>query len=126
MALHFTGGDSGWVGKIHQVNVYVADNNGAPSAAQVMLAEDIASKLPPLETQVSDYLDMFVDRGRACGNASEPWWLDEIDLRLGGQGCSTTYSLHLTLDGDDGGLWTVDMRPLEGEHRPVRFERLQG
>ncbi len=126
MTLHFTGGLAGWVGQICKVNLWLADRDGAPNPRQVCVATQIAESLHILEAKAANYLDLFVDRAKACGDAEERWWLDEIDFREGLLEDVLTYSLHFRLQGDDGGLWTVTVLARDDEHSPFRFERLQG
>lgn len=126
MVLQFTGGKEGWATTIGHVRLWLADKDSAPNAEQVAIAERIAECLPVLETNAANYLDMFVDRARACGDGKEHWWLDEIDCREDRQDGPTTFSLYFSLHGDDGGLWTVDMRASNDGYRPFRLERLQG
>lgn len=117
----FTGGPAG-----AEVNMWLADDDGATNASQVEVARRIARSLPILKAKAADYLDMFVDRTRACGNREEEWWLDEIEFREGWREGTITYAMHFALNGDDGGLWKVYMRANDNEDRPFRFERLQG
>ncbi|KMO32650.1 hypothetical protein VQ02_23325 [Methylobacterium variabile] len=119
-------GPAGWVGRIDHVRVYLSDENGEASRAQAAVADMVSESLPALQDAASTYLDTFVDRQKACGSADERWWLDEIDFRGHPDAAPIAYSLLFTLHGDDGGLWTVDMRVFEDGHRPFRFERLQG
>lgn len=119
-------GRGGWVREIDRVRIYLGDENGEPNAAQAEVADLLALSLPALREAAAAYLDLFVDRRKACGREGEPWWLDEIEFREGRTDDGVSYLLHLTLDGDDGGLWTVEMRALADEQRPFRFERRQG
>ena len=115
-----------WVGTIGKIRVYLDDQSGAPVPAQVEIARQLADALAAVSARAAAYLDLFVDRARACGNGDEPWWLDEVDLRRRDGDHPSTYALVFSLDGDDGGMWTVDLRVTGAEHRPVRFERRQG
>ncbi|WP_082477470.1 hypothetical protein [Methylobacterium sp. Leaf93] len=127
MALNFTQmGAAGWVARIDGIPLYLSDESGAVDRAQADLAAKVAASLPAVRDAASAYLDLFVDRTKACGRSDEPWWLDEIEFR--GLACEghAAYALHFTLAGDDGGLWTVEMRAFEDQHRPFRFERRQG
>ena len=91
---------------------------------QQALAEQIAAELDTVRHLATRYLDLFVDRARACGKADEDWWLDEIDLRPATAERPIVH-VHFALDGDDNGLWTVDMKRLPDSWWPIRFERLQ-
>ncbi|TXN20837.1 hypothetical protein [Methylobacterium sp. WL19] len=127
MALNFTQmGAAGWVARIDGIPLYLSDESGAVDRAQADLAAKVAASLPAVRDAASAYLDLFVDRTKACGRSDEPWWLDEIEFRDPAGEEGTAYALHFTLAGDDGGLWTVEMRAFEDEHRPFRFERRQG
>lgn len=117
----FTGGPAG-----AEVNMWLSDEEGTVNGAQLEVAQRIADSLPIIKTKAADYLDMFVDRARASSSGTEEWWLDEIDFREGRQDGALTYAMHFSLNGDDGGLWTVYMRVRENEDRPFRFERRQG
>jgi hypothetical protein len=119
-------GAAGWVGQVGPVRLHLGDDGGAPCPAQVAVASVVAESLDGLRDTAAAYLDLFVDRARACGRADEPWWLDAIEFRDHAGSDPVRYALHLTLAGDDGGLWTVDMRAQADGHRPFRFERLQG
>lgn len=119
-------GAVGWVGEIGPVRLYLDDRDGAVNPTQAALAEAVAGSLAACRDAAAAYLDLFVDRQKACGDAQEPWWLDEIDVRAGAGDDAAGYALHFTLHGDDGGLWTVDMRASPEGHRPSRFERRQG
>ena len=68
-------------------------------------------------------LEKFTDRAKICGRADEPWWFDEIDMRGLKPGACL---LSFTLEGDDGGLWTVEFVDRHEQFWPVRFERRQG
>ncbi|WP_419953049.1 hypothetical protein [Methylobacterium sp.] len=127
MALNFTRmGPATWVARIDHITLYLGEENGEVSHVQAGLATKVAASLPAVRDAASAYLDLFVDRTKACGLADEPWWLDEIEFRdPAGEG-GAAYVFHFTLDGDDGGLWAVEMRAFEDEHRPFRFERRQG
>lgn len=124
MDLTFAG--AAWIGTIGTTRIFLDDEAGAPAAAQVAIARHLEDGLATVSGRAAMYLDLFVDRARACGRGDEGWWLDEVDLRRGDGDDPATYALLFSLDGDDGGLWTVDMRVTGAEHRPVRFERLQG
>ena len=127
MALKYTRmGMEGWVGQVDAVRVYLSDADGEMHKVQAAVAAAVIDSLPFLQKAASAYLDIFVDRLKACGSAAEPWWLDEVDFRGRAEEARVCYSLLFRLNGDDGGLWTVDMRVFEREHRPFRFERLQG
>lgn len=127
MALNVTRmGPAAWVARIDHINLFLGDEDGEVSRAQAGLAAKVAASLSVLRSAAEAYLDLFVDRTKASGRADEPWWLDEIDFRdPAGEG-GAAYAFHFTLDGDDGGLWTVEMRAFDDEHRPFRFERRQG
>lgn len=116
----------GWVGEVGQIRLFLDDAGGEMNRAQAELAERVMFSLSSLQAKASAYLDLFVDRTRACGGEHESWWLDEIDFRDPGGASPNCYALLFTLVGDDGGLWTVEMRAGANEHRPFRFERLQG
>lgn len=119
-------GPDAWVGQVGHVRLYLSDEGGAVSPVQAAVAARLAGSLDTLCQVASAYLDLFVDRRRTCGRAEEPWWLDEIDFRDQDPQSPIGYALLFTLHGDDGGLWTVEMRASEGGHRPYRFERRQG
>ncbi|KAB7783598.1 hypothetical protein [Methylorubrum populi] len=119
-------GPAGWVGQIDHVRVYLSDADGEVCPAQAAVAAVVTASLPRLRDAASAYLDRFVDRAKACGSAQEPWWLDEIEFRDHAGDETVCYALHFSLQGDDGGLWTVDMRASADGHRPFRFERRQG
>ncbi|SFL02801.1 hypothetical protein [Methylorubrum salsuginis] len=119
-------GSDGWVAQIGPVRLYLSDESGAVSRGQAALAEAVAGSLDARRAAASAYLDLFVDRRKACGDAEEPWWLDEIDFRARPGEAATGYAFLFTLHGDDGGLWTVDMHAAADGHRPYRFERRQG
>jgi len=115
-----------WVAEIGHVRMYLENENGEKNAAQAVMAEQVCESLSTIQAKASAYLDLFVDRAKACGNSDEPWWLDEIIFRGPDPHGQVTYSLFFDLQGDDGGLWIVDVLPKYGEHRPIRFERRQG
>lgn len=110
--------------EIGRVAIWITPTANGFDAFQQALAERLVAELPTLRHIATRYLDMFVDRTRACGKRDEDWWLDEIDLRA----CSTdrpVIPLSFTLDGDDNGLWMVDVRLAHDSYWPIRFERLQ-
>lgn len=109
-----------------EVNIWLSDEDDMARSRQLEVAQRVAASLPIVQAKAADYLDMFVDRARASGNADEEWWLDEIDFREGVQDGALTFEMHFSLNGDDGGLWAVYMRVRENEDRPFRFERHQG
>lgn len=119
-------GPAGWVRQVGPIRLYLSDANGAPSPTQVAVAARVSDSLGALRDAAASYLDLFVDRARACGRADEPWWLDEIEFRDHAGSDPVCYALQFTLEGDDGGLWSVDMRADADGHRPFRFERRQG
>lgn len=124
VTLLFEKANKSWRAVVGGVAVFVDDENGAPHAMQRAIAERLGATLDDVRIQAAHYLDMFVDRARACGNANEAWWLDEIELRdmsLQRPRCR----LSLTLEGDDGGQWTVEMIAEADHFFPIRFERLQ-
>ena len=124
MALEFQGGrGTGWCAPIGRITIFVDDRDGRPDPAQVAFADRLANVPEIIEKQAAQYLDMFVDRARACGNANEPWWFEDIELRHLELG---TCHLAFTLDGDDGGLWTVEMVERHETLWPVRIERRKG
>ncbi|WP_019904945.1 hypothetical protein [Methylobacterium sp. 77] len=127
MVADFTrAGPAGWVRQVGPIRLHLSDENGAPNAAQVAVADLVTASLGPLRNQAASYLDLFVDRAKACGRGDEPWWLDEVEFRDPASFDPVCYALRFTLEGDDGGLWTVDMRAEADGHRPIRFERRQG
>ncbi|KQP31859.1 hypothetical protein ASF49_10560 [Methylobacterium sp. Leaf104] len=119
-------GPAGWVRQVGPVRLHLSDENGAPSPAQAAVAAVVAASLGSLRDKAASYLDLFVDRARACGRADEPWWLDAIEFRDHAGSDPLCYALHFTLEGDADGLWSVDMRVLADAHRPFRFECRQG
>lgn len=119
-------GPAGWVGQIDHVRVYLSDEEGEICRAQAAVAAAVTASLASLRDAASAYLDLFVDRGKACGRAQEPWWLDEVEFRDQTEEETVCYALHFSLHGDDGGLWTVGMRASADGHLPFRFERRQG
>ncbi len=116
-------GESGWRATAGRVAIFVDDRNGAPDSAQADLANKLAANLDALAKQGAHYLDMFTDRAKICGRTDEPWWFDEIDMRGLKPGACL---LSFTLEGDDGGLWTVEFVDRHEQFWPVRFERRQG
>ena len=126
MTLSYTRAGSGWVAAIGPIRLYHDDRNGAVQPAQAAVADAMPASLPALRATAADYLDLFVDRRRACGDDAAAWWLDEVEFRDHPASDPLVYALHFTLAGDEGGLWTVDMRVGTDGHRPIRFERRQG
>ena len=124
MALEFQGGPvTGWRAPAGRIAVFIDDREGKPDPAQAAFADRLTHNAEAVEKQAAHYLDMFVDRARACGKADEPWWFEEIEMRGLKPG---TCHLVFTLDGDDGGLWTVEMVERHETLWPVRIERRQG
>lgn len=121
MSLQFAPHGRAMVG---HVAIWVTMRDGVADTAQLGLARQIVAQLTHIEHIAGTYLDMFVDRARACGNGDEPWFLDEIDLRAA-SGDRPVIPLIFALDGDDNGLWTVDLRLSQDQFWPVRLERLQ-
>jgi hypothetical protein len=111
-------------GMIRGIRILLDAFGGTPDATQLVTAQRLEVDLPRISRQAADYLDLFVDR--ASGNAEACWWLDEIDFRSHVGLEPRTYGLLFSLDGDDGGAWTVDVRVTDTGHRPFRFERYQG
>nr|USU32137.1 hypothetical protein NG677_23200 [Methylobacterium sp. OTU13CASTA1] len=126
MTLSYTRAGSNWVAAIGPIRLHLDDRNGAIHPAQAAVADAMPVSLPALRATAADYLDLFVDRHRACGDDAAAWWLDEVEFRDHPASDPLVYALHFTLAGDEGGLWTVDMRVGTDGHRPIRFERRQG
>lgn len=124
MTLEFQGGrGTGWRAPAGRIAIFIDDREGNPDPVQVALANRLAGRVEAIEKQAAQYLDVFVDRARACGKADEPWWFEEIEMRgLNPRTCHLAF----TLDGDDGGLWTVEMVERHERLWSVRFERRQG
>lgn len=114
---------NGWRATAGHVAIFVDDRGGKPDPDQVALVDRLVTNLEAVEALAAHYLDMFVDRARACGRADERWWFDEIEVR--GLKPGTCY-LSFTLDGDDGGNWIVEIVERREQILPVRFERQQG
>lgn len=119
-------GSGRWVGRVGRLYFYLDDDGGQVNARQAAAAAQIEMSLPALEAKGAGYLDSFVDRARTSGKAEAEWWLDEIEFQGRGADEAVVYSLCFSLEGDDSGIWTVDMRVFPREHRPFRLERLQG
>jgi len=124
MTLNFVKGSQAWFAKVGMIEIYLPDHAGELDRDQVRVAEEIEQNLPSLQLRASSYLDRFVDRAKACGKDEEPWWLEEVEFRASAP--VPRYYISFTLDGDDGGMWSVEMLVNNGEHRPVGFERRQG
>lgn len=124
MALEFQGGGAnGWRTAAGRIPIFVDDGGGRPDASQVALVEELVATLDSVAAQAAQYLDLFVDRRRACGGADEEWWFEEVELR---KLKPDTCQLSFTLYGDGDGLWSVEMVARHGTFWPVRFERQQG
>lgn len=119
-------GTDGWFADIGPIRMFLSDENADMNKSQVVVAAVVAASLSAIREKGAAYLDLFVDRQKACGRAEEPWFLDTVEFREHTGQDPVCYSLLFGLDGDDGGMWTVDMRAHETEHRPFRFERRQG
>jgi hypothetical protein len=114
-----------WLGEGAGTTFYLDGPAGAVPADQAAAAERIAGSLAAFRDRAAAYLDLFVDRAKACGSADEDWYLVEIHMR-GGQGKPVRARPLLMLDGDDGGMWSVELRDTGDDWWPVRFERDQG
>jgi hypothetical protein len=114
-----------WRAEIDGVAVFLDDRKGQPDPSQHAIALRIAEDFAGIRAKATSYLELFVDRAKACGSGNVEWWLEEIELR-GMQDNRSRCSFGFTLHGDDGGYWTVEMTAWPHEFRPVRFERKQG
>ena len=114
-----------WKAHVDGVGIFIDDQGGQPEPTQLAVALRLADNISAIRAQGAAYLDLFVDRRRACGNEKEEWWLDEIEMR-GMQKANPRLSLFFVLEGDDGGQWTVELRVSPDRFHPVRFERRQG
>ena len=114
---------NGWRASIGLVALFVDDDDGRPDRTQSALADRLAARVNALEEQAGRYLDLFVDRARASGRDGEAWWFEDIELLGLAAGA---FQLSFTLEGDDGGLWIVEMIERHGCYWPVRLERRQG
>lgn len=108
------------------IPVFMEDQAGQPDGAQVAIARRLAASLDKVTERAARYLDLFIDRPKACGSREEEWWLDEINLRDLPREAPFLCQMHFTLYGDGDGMWTVDLVVRDKEFRPIRFERLQG
>jgi len=111
---------------IRAIEVYVPGGEAGPTSDALALAEEIAASIDTFAERARGYLDLFVDREKACGNPQEPWWLDEIELGYDAGSGRPAAALVFTLHGDGDGFWKVVFRRAGPEIRPYRFERLQG
>ncbi len=113
--------------------IVVETPRGSATDQQLALAQDIVENLHSHLERATRYLDLFVDREKACGNADEQWFLDEITLLDHDHGAALVYKAGSSLTGDDGGCWTVRIRAFdysENPHErgiiPFSFSRDQG
>ena len=114
-----------WTAEVGGVTIFIDDQNGQPDPAQHAIALRIAANFPGTCAKATSYLDLFVDRSKACGSDNEEWELIEIELR-GMQNHRPRCSFCFALNGDTDGYWTVDLTAWPDEFNPVRFERNQG
>ena len=114
-----------WKAHVDGVGIFIDDQAGQPEPTQLAIASRLAADLPAIRAQGASYLDLFVDRKKACGTDNEEWWLDEIEMR-GMQKDDPRCRLFFTLHGDGDGQWTVEMRVRADRFHPIRFERHQG
>jgi hypothetical protein len=120
------GWDGSWRGSIGAIAVFADDATGQPNPSQAALAELLVSSLDAVKQRASNYLDLFVERGKVCGDPTEEWHLEEVEMRGLPPVPVPMCQFNFTLAGDDGGLWQVEMS-LHGEiFSPLRFERRQG
>jgi hypothetical protein len=133
VALSFRRFDSHWLAQLGTVELSVEAQDGEVQPIQLELAEMVAARVEFYASLAADYLDRFVDRRKACGDAAQEWWLDQIDVARSEEGKAPVFSLSYSLDGDDGGWWTVKVRsfdhssnPLEKGQIPFAFSRDQG
>ena len=107
--------------------------SGRPTDQQIQLAQDIHENLPDHLERATQYLELWVDRAKSCGNANEEWSLEEVAIPQSEDGRAPIYRLCFMLDGDDGGWWTVSVHafdystnPHERGFKPFAFCREQG
>lgn len=117
--------DKSWKAAVDGVDIFVDDSDGQPEPAQFAIAQRLAESLAAVRDEAARYLDLFVDRRKACGRDGEEWWLEEIEMR-GMRNNRPRCGFFFTLDGDDGGQWTVDMAVWPDRFHPIRLERNQG
>ncbi|WP_374527779.1 hypothetical protein [Novosphingobium sp.] len=124
--MEFKFGEAGcWFGSSEGTYFYLQGVDGSACPDQEAAAERIAQSLEAFKAKAVAYLDLFIDRAKACGHEGEDWAFVEIELN-GGLGAPVRASPLFMLSGDDGGMWSVELRDMGNEWRPVRFERRQG
>ena len=122
-----------WLARIGTVDLCVEVQNGKAQPVLLDLADSIVNNLDHYKSMGTRYLDRFVDRQNASGNPETEWWLDQVDIFQTTDGKAPVFALSYSLDGDDGGWWTVKVRsfdhsdhPLEKGQIPFAFSRDQG
>ncbi|QJQ31382.1 hypothetical protein GV829_02075 [Sphingomonas lacunae] len=126
MKLNFRSTTSGaWVADVGEIQCFNYHPEG-PDQTALALADDLTDGMDTSLRRARDYLDLFVDRGKACGDPQEDWQL--IEMELGTQHANGRPFVRLCFDlhGDDGGYWSVYFRQAQNEIRPYQFDRTQG
>lgn len=117
--------DGSWGGEAKGVRFFIDDDGGQPNVSQQALADQIVRELGTVQAQAAEYLRRFVDRAKVCGNCTEDWWLEEIEMRGLSTARSTQFRSIFTILGDDGGYWYVQFSRRDQDIQPHAFGRQQ-
>lgn len=114
-----------WVADVGHIHCYCYQPQG-PDTASLALAQAITGSIELYVKRARDYLDLFIDREKACGRQKEEWTFLEMELGCQPSNGRPFARLAFDLLGDDGGYWTVHFREVQQEIRPYQFDRMQG